>query len=429
MIIVKKYLLVIAIFMTIPCMSEIDYKQASAYIEEYNQICNSNKWQIWPSSLCSPILLVNPKTREVIASEKDSHNKLIQNGNIYLTTLPDTVPIANTSINWLGTHWAMLILPLPTNQQDRLSLMAHESLHQNNDKQGISFTETDNSHLNQIDGRFWLVLELRALVQAFKSPEIEKDRHLQNALIFREYRYRLYPNAKTSEMELERNEGLAEYTGIRVGNNIKNVFKKVEQIQNNSLERSFAYLTGPLYGLLLDDYNNDWKLNISNTFSFSEKLSSSINFTIGNVEKEEINKLAQQYHSQELLKKELSRQIETKQKIAKHKKHFVSSQHIEIPLHNMKMSFNPNSVFNLKNLGTVYFPLTVIDDWGKIVIKKGGGLINKNYTKLTVNAENYKRSDVPIGIIENDEWSLNLNPDWKIHSLGNNYYIQKETND
>lgn len=73
----------------------------------------------------------------------------------------------------------------------------------------------DNDHLDKRDGRQYLRLELEALLQALKSNNSDETKtHLTNALIFRKYRYFLFPNAVLSENIVELNEGLAAYTGI-----------------------------------------------------------------------------------------------------------------------------------------------------------------------------------------------------------------------
>ena len=73
-------------------------------------------------------------------------------------------------------------------------------------------------------------------------------------------RYRLFPEAAAQEQALEFNEGLAEYTGVRVGNptpaqQLQAALRDLSgHVEDRSFVRSFAYATGPAYGLLLDRY-------------------------------------------------------------------------------------------------------------------------------------------------------------------------------
>jgi hypothetical protein len=62
-------------------------------------------------------------------------------------------------------------------------------------------------------------LEWRALSRALQASTDEERREAAaDAVLFRAERYRLFPGAQAQEQALELNEGLAEYTGVRVGN-------------------------------------------------------------------------------------------------------------------------------------------------------------------------------------------------------------------
>src|SRR5208282_383257 len=78
----------------------------------------------------------------------------------------------------------------------------------------------------------------------------ERRKAAADAVLFRAERYRLFPGAQAQEQALELNEGLAEYTGVRVGNptpeeQIKTALNDLSYYRNNStFVRSFAYATG-----------------------------------------------------------------------------------------------------------------------------------------------------------------------------------------
>src|SRR5690606_33666375 len=86
-----------------------------------------------------------------------------------------------------------------------------------------------------------------------------------DALALRAERYRLFPDARLDEAALELNEGLAEYTGVMVGNATPQAraaaaLRDLEiHVGDPSFVRSFAYATGPAYGLLLDDFSPGWR--------------------------------------------------------------------------------------------------------------------------------------------------------------------------
>ncbi|MBL0134798.1 MAG: hypothetical protein IPP79_12775 [Chitinophagaceae bacterium] len=159
--------------------------------------------QLWGSNLYGPILLVNPTTRQLCGNHPDSLGILKKDGNIYYGSLPIDVNIANTSLNWSGRRWAMIMLPVPTDKFDRINLFAHESFHKSPTIIGFQLFNTDNNHLDQ-RRRTYLRLELEALrkaVNAITPSEIKL--YLSDALLFRKYRYSIYPGADTTENALE----------------------------------------------------------------------------------------------------------------------------------------------------------------------------------------------------------------------------------
>ena len=167
--------------------------------------------------------------------------------------LPENINIANTAFDWNGKRWTMVALPLPETKEERLNLLIHESFHRIQPEIGFdSLYEIQSKHLDVKSGRIYLILELEALKKALGSNEPE--RHIKNALLFRQYRYKIFPEAKNAENSLEINEGLAEYTGSVLGQRTESDLKKhyISQIDwfftLPTFVRSFPYFTIPVYG-------------------------------------------------------------------------------------------------------------------------------------------------------------------------------------
>jgi hypothetical protein len=82
------------------------------------------------------------------------------------------------------------------------------------------------------------------------------------------------------------NEGLAEYTGVRLGNpqptdaQTATLRDLSNQAKVPSLVRSFAYATGPAYGLLLDRYRPDWRTALQTGQTLPELLQSALKLTL-----------------------------------------------------------------------------------------------------------------------------------------------------
>ena len=126
--------------------------------------------------------------------------------------------------------------------------------------------EPDNSHLDSLEGRYLMQLEWRALARALSTPkQSQAQAAARDALLFRSRRHELFPKAAAEEAALELNEGLAEYTGVRVGNTTSEARTQSAlrdlraPVADPGFVRSFAYATGPAYGLLLDRWAPDWR--------------------------------------------------------------------------------------------------------------------------------------------------------------------------
>jgi len=63
---------------------------------------SKNKAGFWNKPLYGPIMFIDPKTREFIANENDSINSFKKLSTIYVDSLPKSINIANTTINWNG---------------------------------------------------------------------------------------------------------------------------------------------------------------------------------------------------------------------------------------------------------------------------------------------------------------------------------------
>jgi len=81
---------------------------------------------------------------------------------------------------------------------------------------------------------------------------------------------------------MEKQEGLAEYTGVFIalretGENISREARVVEAFEDsNSFARSFGYAVGPALGLLLDRYANGWRERADLSASLDSMLISSL---------------------------------------------------------------------------------------------------------------------------------------------------------
>jgi hypothetical protein len=372
--------------------------------------------QLWSKDLYGPILLVNPGTRELYANFPDTAGILKQTDKIYSGILPNEINIANTAINWKGRRWAMIMLPLPPGKEERINLLAHELFHVSQPSLGFELFNPENNHLDRKDGRTYLRLELEALKKAANSVnETEMKTHLTNALVFRQYRYSLYPGADMSENLLELNEGLAEYTGLIVsGRNMQETAKHFEESINNFLKnptfvRTFAYHTTPVYGYLLKNIKEDWNKEITiktnMTLYFIEKFNITIPYNL----KETSGNIFNLYNGEKIILEENKREESTKALLAEYKKRFITQPQLELRFEKMNISFDPGNIIPLEDKGTVYQIIRVTDNWGILTVENGA-LMSPNWDKISVTVPLISENNV----VKGDGWVLELNEGYSV---------------
>lgn len=410
--------LIIAFLLTHTLMgqsSEIVQDRKINYFDEIKTATTKNQ-QLWDMNIYGPILLVNPSTRQIMSNVADSLGVLKESGEIYTGILPDEVNIANTAINWNGTRWAMICLPLPDDANERMNLLAHELFHRAQPALGFKIANPENNQLDQKEGRIYLRLELEALKKALGSVSVtEMKNHLTNALIFRKYRNKLYPGSDSTENLLELNEGIAEYTGAMMSgrNNeqmIAHFQNNIDQfMQNQTFVRSFAYQTTPVYGYLLNRSKNDWNKRITNKTNLTNYFIREFGLTLPNDFKEAIQLVANQYNNQTISNEETTRQDKTDQLIAKLKSRFIEQPHFDIQLEKMNVSFDPRNIMPLGDKGTIYPNVRITDLWGILTVEKGA-LMSPEWNKISVTVP-LKIEDK---IIDGDGWKLVLNDGYKV---------------
>lgn len=408
-------------------ISETDWNQAKTAFNELNVALKTENGQLWNHSLKGPLMLVNRQTRTIIANESDNAGELIKRENLFVGKLSENINIANTAIDWNGKRWTMVALPLPETKEERLNLLIHESYHRIQPTLGFeSLNEIQSTHLDSKYGRIYLTLELEALKKALSSNEPEI--HIKNALLFRQYRYQNFPEAKKAENSLEINEGLAEYTGSILSQRkesdlTKHYISTIDWFYTMpTYVRSFAYFTIPVYGYFMQKTNDDWNQQITGETNLTDFISDFWGVKYQELTNEDILKLGAQYGIVSIVEKETRREVEKEELKRKYKKIFLSDSVVEIGLENMKIGFNPSNIMPLDSFGTVYPNLRITDNWGILEVDSCGALMNPEWNKVTISYPEIKTDT----LISGRGWRLKLNNLWKLDKHDNKYIMTKK---
>ena len=381
----------------------------ASYFEEV-RVAEKQGFDLWNRDMYGPILLVNPSTRQVYSNFPDGGGALNRDGDVYTGHLPQDINIANTKVHWNGREWAMVMLPLPDNKQDRINLLAHELFHVAQPELGFRGYSPDNNQLDEKDGRIYLRLELEALRQALEATSAsDMKRHVADALTFREYRYQLYPGARTSENLLELNEGMAEYTGAMIAGRDRNEalyhFEKSinDFVRFPTYVRSFAYVTTPTYGYLLSTIDKYWNKDISGGTDLTDYFIHAFGASVPTDLKAAVAQMEDRYDGEAIIAEETAREAARRRLLLHYTSDFVEKPHLILKFESMKISFDPRNLVPLGNNGTVYPTIRVTDNWG-ILNVENGALMSPKWDMIIVSMP----TKIDGGNISGDGWTLTL---------------------
>jgi hypothetical protein len=397
----------------------IDPELAATYFEEARALSAADGGRLWGKPLYGPMLFAAADTREVVANQADAEGNLQPSGKIFKGKLPANIGIANTAVRWAGVEWTMVMWPLPRDRQDRARLMAHELYHRIQDDIGLPGINPANLHLDTRDGRIWLQMEWRALERALWETGPGRRKALADALAFRRYRRSLFKSAELEENQLEINEGLSEYTGVKLSSysTREALFIATYIVRQgrsrSSFVRSFAYISGPAYGVLLDEIDPGWRKKLSPTSDLAQLLTNRL--ALRNIPSTQPDVLARAsgYDGQALIADETRKDELRKAQLATHRKRFVDGPVLLLPLSDdVGYTYDPNNVMALDDLGTVYPRLRVTDNWGILEVSNGALMIRENGAVKFVRVPAPANKDARP--LEGDGWKLELKSDWQL---------------
>ncbi|MBN2226041.1 MAG: hypothetical protein JW763_01625 [candidate division Zixibacteria bacterium] len=409
----------------------IDTVKAKACFELAQSASERDGGKLWGEKLYGPMLFVDPQSRIVVANQPDREDKLERAGGLYVGDLDESVNMANTAVSWAGVTWAMILWPkLQVSEYDQTALMMHESWHRIQDQLGFPAVSSQCDHLDQLDGRFLLKMEWRALAVALMSQKAKREKALKDVLLFRWLRRQKFDNAARYENEYEMHEGLAEYTGLKLSgltdNQLRQIMaKRLKAAEDNeSFIMSFAYQSGPAYGILFDNLKIDWREQLPDINDFGDFLGEYLSFVSPDNVTEAACKRYDAYDGNTLYAIEQARE-ELKTKL--HDTYiamFIDGPVLVLPNANMNIAYNSEEhLFPLDDYGLVYPTLTISADWGKLTVTDGV-LRDKNWMFVKVTAP----EDTTGNPVAGDGWSLEINDGWKIIPAGEtgNYIITKK---
>lgn len=320
----------------------------------------------------------------------------------------------------------MVIWPPGGSDSERGELLIHELWHRIQDDLGLPGSNPANSHLDSLDGRTWLRLECVALSAALRASPQDRPKHVENALLFLANRRSLFADAAKEENALELNEGLAEYTGLKLNASSESALreraaKKLDDFQaTDSFMRSFAYATGPAWCLLLDEVKPDWRKELKAGGDLSSMLNTALPAAPAKPDLSIAKARVSLYRGESISAEESQREEKRQKRRAELTARYIEGPILRLPFRKMNIEFNPNNIEALGDAGTFYPTLRITDEWGILTVT-AGALIDPKWSGVQVPVD--PRDKAPV---KGEGWTLELSPkariepgsrsgDWTLH--------------
>ena len=397
----------------------IDTKLAAQYFRQLKQTSDHDAGKTWGLPLYGPILFVDPRSGSVVANQADLEHKLTPQDSVFVGTLPREMSPANTAIDWAGIHWTMVMWPVSEFRQPRERLLLHECFHRLQKKLGLPARDAVNAHLDTLNGRIWIQMEWRALERALRQTGTGRTAAINDALLFRLYRRSLFPDSASKENALELNEGLAEYTGVKLSSaDLQETAVRADlvlrQARNNpTFARSFAYISGPAYGALLDLSGRPWRANLKPSTDLGLLLQQRYGIRI-RVSEAAARAAASRYEGEEIVSVETQQDQRRRQQITEARKKFLDGPVLILSLTaDVNYSYDPNNVIGIDASNTVYPTLRMVDAWGVLTVTNGAWL-ERDASGYLVRARVPAPTDLSARPLKGEGWSLELANGWEV---------------
>lgn len=319
--------------------------------------CDSAGRRLWGRPLCAPVVIVDAATGTFQSTEP----------------APGALPPlrANTAFQWGGRTWIMVLAPLPNDEAALRELLFHEGWHGQQRTLGLPPNDAVASHLDDWRARYLIRLEWNALRAALAARAPARNRHIRAALAFRAQRLAQFRNAAETERAQMRHEGLAAYTGAALSGapSQRAVAALDSSPTRPGLARSFAYASGPAWGLLLDSLRPDWRTALAGGADLPDliPLAPARQPNAGLYGGEAL-RLAEQREG-------LAREARLRAALAATAEQVA----LRLPLTNMQLDYDPNQVSTGPDGSRIYGRITLRDRWGSITVAAPGLRITQDY--------------------------------------------------
>jgi hypothetical protein len=402
-------------------------EEASACFKRIEAACDSDNGKLYGKNLYGPLLLVERSTRKMYSDFPDEEGMLKEKGDIYSGTYPKELVINNNPVYVGGTLYALCPVPRVKDETKLITRALHGLMHYFQEVSGYTSSGYNTLKIDNKDARVWLKLEWKALRAALTSGENDKDIAIRDALVFRCSRNELYKADAIDEIRFENFEGLATFTSLLLsstsdGEFIKRVLEQLDRIYSmDSYSRSYGGIHGALYATLLYQKGFNFGTVRSEDINLADKVRELYNVNLPGVCRDVAGSLALNYDIGSIIAEETKRESDLREKIHRRVSTFTEKPVIFLELESPYFDFEPEDIHPMDTLGTLYSSIRVSDNWGKLVVDKGGCLVSPGVSFMRVTARGLRSGKQHV---EGDGWNLSLREGWEILPVGQNFIVR-----
>lgn len=383
-----------------PVVAQVDQQRAESFFREAQALCERDGGRMWGVSVCAPMVLGDARTQTFATSQPPPD-----------APRPRSVGFVNAPLQWGGVTWIAYVWDDLADAPPwrRNEILLHEMFHGVQAQLGLAVGILENEHLDALDGRYWLRLEWRALARALGTSGVQRTAAVRDALAFRQARRRTHPAAAENERGLEINEGIASYAGTVLAASsradaIANALTILTGVEGGeSFVRTFAYVSGPAYGLLLDEASPGWH----RALRASDDLGLLLMNALAVQPAHDAAGAAAEYGGTELRAAEQQREQLRQDRINELRRRFEDGPVLVIPGGGSAMSDSRGAIV-IPGSGTVYFQTyRASGAWGTLEARNGVLLASDGRTR---------RVPAPVrqddGTFSGDGWTFKAAPGW-----------------
>ena len=197
-----RWCLLFVVVAVVTAAAQVDQALAEQYFKEAQALCERDGGRLWGISLCGPMVIADAATGTIATSQPAPAGDR-----------PRVLGFVNAPVQWGGITWSAYnwqMIP-KDDQGERGRLFMHELFHCIQPRLGLTTggSAGENSHLDSLEGRYWMRLEWRALARALGASGAARTSAIADALAFRAARHQRFPGAAANEHVVDINEGIA----------------------------------------------------------------------------------------------------------------------------------------------------------------------------------------------------------------------------